>query len=104
MLLKNIRVLVGKTVKIGADPQTPPYVYRDAKDFDKVIGFDADLARAVLDCGGIKYEFFLGGWSGLLPAVMAGQIDIMWDALYYTSERAKRSLISLSTRMPLLGL
>ena len=54
------------------------------------IGGGADLARAVFDCAGVKYEFFLGGWSGLLPAVISGQIDVMWDNLYYTAERAKQ--------------
>ncbi|MFJ5486595.1 ABC transporter substrate-binding protein [Hansschlegelia beijingensis] len=81
--------LAGKTIKIGADPQTPPYVMRDKSNFDKVIGVDADLARATFDCAGLKYEFVLGGWSGLLPAVMAGQIDVMWDNLYYKPARAK---------------
>lgn len=81
--------LVGKTITIGADPQNPPYVMRDSKKFDKLIGVDADLARAVFKCAGVKTKFFLGGWSGLLPAVMSGQIDVMWDDLYYTAERAK---------------
>lgn len=81
--------LASRTIKIGVDPQTPPYVMRDAVDFTKVIGVDADLARAVFNCAGIKHEFFLGGWSGLLPAVMSGQIDVMWDNLYYKPERAK---------------
>ena len=81
--------LAGRTLKIGADPQTPPYVMRNAKDFSKVVGIDADLARAVFDCAGAKYEFVLGGWSGLIPAVMSGQIDVMWDNLYYKPERAK---------------
>ena len=82
--------LVGKTLKIGVDPQTPPYVMRDAKDFDKLVGFDVDLAVAVLDCAGIKHEFFIGGWGGMLPALNAGQIDLFWDDLYYTAERAKQ--------------
>lgn len=82
--------LVGKKIKIGVDPQMPPYTYRDPKRFEDVIGFDADLARAVFKCTGVDYEFFPGGWSGLLPAVIAGQIDVMWANLYYTPERAKR--------------
>ncbi|MFN3259671.1 MAG: ABC transporter substrate-binding protein [Pikeienuella sp.] len=82
--------LAGKTLRIGADPQTPPYVMREDGNFENVIGVDADLARAVFDCHGIDYEFFLGGWSGLLPAVIAGQIDVMWNNLYYTAERAKQ--------------
>ncbi|MCW1838895.1 ABC transporter substrate-binding protein [Prosthecomicrobium hirschii] len=82
--------LAGKTIKFGADPQTPPYTMRDGADFNKIIGADTDLARAVFDCQGIKYEIFLGGWSGLLPATISGQIDVFWNNLYYTAERAKQ--------------
>jgi polar amino acid transport system substrate-binding protein len=89
-LAQKYPTLVGKTIKIGVDPQTPPYIMRDAKDFNKLVGFDADLSRAVLDCAGIKHEFFIGGWGGLLPALNAGQIDLFWDDLYYTAERAKQ--------------
>ena len=82
--------IAGKTIRIGADPQTPPYVFRDAEDFDRIIGFDVELARFVFDCAGVDVEYQLGGWSGLLPAVVAGQIDVMWDTLYYTAERAEQ--------------
>jgi len=82
--------LVGRTIKVGADPQTPPYAMRDGTDFNKVIGSDVDLANAVLDCAGVKHEMFLGGWSGLMPATAGGQVDIFWDNLYYTPERAKQ--------------
>jgi polar amino acid transport system substrate-binding protein len=80
----------GKVVKIGVDPQTPPYVMRDGTDFGKLTGFTVDLATAVLDCAGIKYEFFPGAWSGMLPALNAGQIDLFWDDVMYTPERAKQ--------------
>jgi polar amino acid transport system substrate-binding protein len=83
--------LAGKTIKIGVDPESPPYVFRDEKDFNNLVGADADLARAVFACAGLKTEFFAGGWSGLLPALNAGQIDVMWDLLYYTPERAKQT-------------
>ena len=48
------------------------------------------MARAAFKCIGGPFEFKLGGWSGLLPAVIAGQADVMWDNLYYTAERAKQ--------------
>jgi polar amino acid transport system substrate-binding protein len=82
--------IAGKTIKIGADPSTPPYVFRDSEDFNKLIGFDVELAKFVFDCAGVKTEYQLGGWSGLLPALVAGQIDVMWDTLYYTAERAEQ--------------
>jgi polar amino acid transport system substrate-binding protein len=82
--------LVGKTIKIGQDGESPPYSFRDPKDFQHLIGLDADMARTAFACAGVPVEFFTGGWSGLLPAVVAGQADVMWDTLYYTPERAKQ--------------
>jgi polar amino acid transport system substrate-binding protein len=82
--------LVGKKVIVGQDGESPPYSFRDPKDFNSIIGADADMARAAFKCIGIPFEFKLGGWSGLLPAVIAGQADVMWDNLYYTAERAKQ--------------
>jgi polar amino acid transport system substrate-binding protein len=81
--------LAGKTLKIGQDGESPPYSFRDPKDFQHLIGLDADMARATFACAGVPVEFITGGWSGLLPAVIAGQADVMWDTLYYTPERAK---------------
>ena len=83
--------LAGKTIKIGQDGESPPYSFRDPKDFSHLVGLDADLARATFECAGIPIEFMTGGWSGLLPAVIAGQADVMWDTLYYTPERAKQA-------------
>jgi polar amino acid transport system substrate-binding protein len=82
--------IAGKTFRIGQDGESPPYSFRDPKNFESIIGFDADLARDVFSCLGAKVEFKTGGWSGLLPAVIAGQADAMWDNLYYTAERAKQ--------------
>jgi polar amino acid transport system substrate-binding protein len=82
--------LVGKKVKIAIDPTAPPYTMRDPQNFENVIGFDADFARAVFKCVGLQMEFAAGAWSGLLPSVIAGQNDAMWSNLYYTAERAKQ--------------
>lgn len=81
--------LVGKTIRVGQDGESPPYSYRDPNNFNNLIGLDADLARATFACIGVPIEFKTGSWSGLLPAVIAGQADTMWDNLYYTPERAK---------------
>ncbi|MEA2852968.1 MAG: polar amino acid transport system substrate-binding protein [Rhodospirillaceae bacterium] len=82
--------LAGKKIIIGQDGESPPYSFRDPKDFNTIIGADADMVRAAFKCIGGQFEFKLGGWSGLLPAVIAGQADVMWDNLYFTTERAKQ--------------
>jgi polar amino acid transport system substrate-binding protein len=81
--------LAGKTIKIGEDGVSLPFNFRDPNNPDQILGSDADLARAVFKCIGVPVEFVTGVWSGLLPAVAGGRIDVMWDVLYYTPERAK---------------
>jgi polar amino acid transport system substrate-binding protein len=82
--------LVGKTIKIGTDGETPPYAMRDSKDFSQLIGLDTELAQDAFKCIGVPIEFKLGAWSGQLPAVANGQTDAMWDTLYYSPERAQQ--------------
>ncbi len=82
--------LAGKTIKIAQDGQSPPFSFRDPKDFNVITGLDAELARAVFKCAGVPIEITTGGWSGLLQAVIAGQADVMWDILYYTPARAEK--------------
>src|ERR1700743_614731 len=55
--------LVGKTLRIGQDGESPPYSVRDPKDFNHLIGMDADLARATFECIGVPIEFKTGAWS-----------------------------------------
>ena len=35
--------LVGKKVIVGQDGESPPYSFRDPKDFNSIIGADADM-------------------------------------------------------------
>lgn len=82
--------LAGKTIKVGQDGESVPFSMRDPKDFSKLIGLDADLARATFECIGVPMQIQVGTWAGLIPAAMGGQIDVMWDTLLYTPERAKK--------------
>lgn len=81
--------LAGKTITIGISAADKPNSYRDPNDLNKIVGFDADYATATFNCIGVPFQFAVGGWSGLLPALVSGQTDVMWDALYYTPDRAK---------------
>jgi polar amino acid transport system substrate-binding protein len=81
--------LTGKTIVVGQDGVSLPYSYHDPENPDHLLGADTDYARTVFACIGVPVTFQVGAWSGLLPAVAAGRIDLMWDDLYYTAERAK---------------
>jgi polar amino acid transport system substrate-binding protein len=82
--------LAGKTIIVAAAGEGAPFSFRDPKNFETLIGFDSDIARATFACIGVKMDFKIGAWSGLLPAVIAGQADVMWNNLYYTPVRAKQ--------------
>lgn len=82
--------LVGRTVRLAQDGESPPYTFRDAGNFETMRGLDNDLAVATFACLGMKTETKIGKWSGLLPAVIAGQADVMWNNLYYTPVRAQQ--------------
>ncbi|WP_428492069.1 transporter substrate-binding domain-containing protein [Rhodopila sp.] len=82
--------LAGKTVVVGQDAVSLPYSYHDPNNPDHILGADADYARAVFACIGVPVTFQIAAWSGLLPAVASGRIDVMWDDLYYTPQRAQR--------------
>lgn len=82
--------LASTTVKVATDGESPPFSQRDPADLNKLIGLDADLTRAVFACAGVKMDFTVGGWSGLIPATVNGQTDVMWDSLLYTPDRAKQ--------------
>jgi polar amino acid transport system substrate-binding protein len=73
---------------MGADGQSPPYSTVDLKT-NLLTGSDIDLAKAVFDCIGLKYEVKTADWSDLFPAIVAGQIDLMYF-LYYNETRAKQ--------------
>ena len=52
-------------------------------------GSDVDLTKAVFACEGLKIEVTPGAWSGLMPAVVSGQIDVM-PYLYFNPKRAQQ--------------
>jgi polar amino acid transport system substrate-binding protein len=81
--------LAGKTIKIGISAADKPMTFRDPTDPNKFTGYNVAYARQAFACIGAPIEFSVAGWPGLLPSLVAGQIDIMWDELFYTPERAK---------------
>lgn len=82
--------LAGRTIRIGQSPTSPPYAFVEGTALERHLGLDADLARAVFACIGVPVEFKAGRWSGLLPALIAGQTEVMWSNLFYTPVRAEQ--------------
>src|SRR5260370_21884161 len=81
--------LVGKTIRVAQSGEGAPFTFRDPEEFDRMVGLDADLVRATFACVGVPFEFKTGGWSGLLPPVVAGPAPLMGRHLHYNPPPAE---------------
>jgi polar amino acid transport system substrate-binding protein len=83
--------IAGRTVKIATSPITPPFVFTEAKDRRKLVGFDVDFAEAWAKCLGLKYE-----WQSyqevpaMIAAVQGGRADVVHAELFHNPDRAKQ--------------
>lgn len=63
------------TYKVGTEPTFPPF---DTTDEDQnIVGLDMDLIAAIGEDQGFKVEFENLSFDGLIPALQAGNIDIV---------------------------
>ena len=81
----------GKVVKVAATPTYPPFTYTDSVDPRKLVGLEIELIEGVLNCAGLKYEYLLGAWGGLLPTLFSGASDVMVGNVNYRADRAEKA-------------
>ena len=82
---------IPSVIRVGSETTFPPFEF--TKD-DKYVGFDIDLADAIIKQMGSKMEFKSMGFDALIPAVQSGQIDLIAAGLNATPERAKQVAFS----------
>lgn len=63
------------TYKVGTEPTFPPFDTTD--DNQNIVGLDMDLIAAIGEDQGFKVEFENLSFDGLIPALKAGNIDIV---------------------------
>lgn len=79
----------GKIV-IATCADYPPYEFHDLKGGkDEIVGFDIDIAKAIADELGVELEIQDMTFDGILPALLANQIDLAIAAFTITEERKK---------------
>ncbi|WP_274655384.1 basic amino acid ABC transporter substrate-binding protein [Paenibacillus humicola] len=61
------------TVKIGADTTFPPF---ESQVNGKLVGFDIDLITAIAEKENLTPKFSTMNFTGLIPAIQTGQIDV----------------------------
>jgi polar amino acid transport system substrate-binding protein len=71
---------------VAAEPY-PPFTSKDASG--QWVGWEIDLMNAVCAQMNEKCELVEVAWDGIIPALTAKQIDIIWSSMSITEERKK---------------
>jgi ABC-type amino acid transport substrate-binding protein len=73
------------TVVLGCDVNFAPMGFKDG---DEVVGFDIDLAKAVIEGKmGKKLQIQPITWSNKEAELSTGKVDVLWNGLTITDER-----------------
>lgn len=73
----------------GADEEGGgPYAYPDPDAPERIIGFEADLARRIAEVWGVEARFRSGIWDNLPDLLRVGQIDMIINGYELTAARA----------------
>lgn len=77
----------GKLV-IALDPSYPPM---ESEDMDgKLVGFDVDFGRELAKRLGVKAEFMVMGWEGIIGGLMSNRYDVIISSMNVTPDREKQ--------------
>lgn len=75
------------TIIVAIDPTFPPFEFTDSAN--KVVGYDPELIEAAAAGLGVKVEYQVMAFSGIIPGLIAGAFD-MTPTLNVTAERAAK--------------
>jgi len=81
------RVKKAGILLIALDPTYPPMEFEGIKQ--KVEGFDVDFGTEVGRRLGVKTEFVVMNWDGILAGLNSGRYDIIVSSMNITPDRAK---------------
>ncbi|MEW9502455.1 transporter substrate-binding domain-containing protein [Jeotgalibacillus marinus] len=70
--------------KVGIDTTYPPFEYEEDGEY---VGIDIDVISAIADNQGFEIEFSAMDFSGIIPSLQAGQLDIAMGGMSITDER-----------------
>lgn len=76
------------TIKVAADASYPPNEFFD-KDGKTIIGLDADLAKALGESLGMKFEMQNAGFDGIIAGLQSGKYDLGMSSFTDNKEREK---------------
>ena len=82
-----------KTLVVGVDGEYTPFSYMDPSG--NVVGFDVDSMRWIAQKKGLDVKFQPVAWDGIIPALQAKKIDLIYAGMTITPERAEQVNFSI---------
>ena len=79
-------------LKLGTAAVTEPFSFIDGSQ--SVVGFDIELARYIAQQLDMKLEVVNMDFGAMIPALMAGKVDMIAACITITEERSKKVLFS----------
>lgn len=77
----------GKIYKVGIDTTYPPFEFQEGDEYK---GIDVDLIRAIAEDQGFEIQLEAMDFSGIIPAMQAGQLDIAIAGMSITEDRKEK--------------
>jgi len=74
-------------LRIGCEGTYSPFCYQDEQG--TLVGFDVDVAKAVAGKLGVKPQFTLSKWEGILAALNSDRFDVVFNQVTLSDERKK---------------
>ncbi|SCK31391.1 ABC transporter substrate-binding protein [Streptomyces sp. WMMB 322] len=71
-------------IKVGTDAAYKPMEYKDGQ---KIVGLDPDLANAMGEHLGVRFEFTNGTFDGLITSMQTGRFDMIMSSMTDTKDR-----------------
>ncbi len=80
-------ILERKTIRVGVSEFVPWTVRTETGE---LIGFEIDIANKIAEDMGVEAEFKVYEWDAIIPALEAGEIDVIAGGMAITPDRALR--------------
>jgi arginine/ornithine transport system substrate-binding protein len=77
-----------KVIRIGVEGAYPPFSSTTADG--QLVGFDIDIAKALVKAMGAEVKLVPQDWDGIIPALMARKYDAIIASMSITEERKKK--------------
>jgi polar amino acid transport system substrate-binding protein len=88
LVLAAVPAMAEKSFINGIDPNYPPFAYMDEKT-GQPAGFDVDSMNWIANAMGFKVTHKPIAWDGIIPALLAKQIDMIDSGMSITPDRSK---------------